>query len=358
MRADFKSLQGCLIAALLSISATASAATAPDSCAAIVSEAARLSCFDSFFPQTFPETGPAGLDSGSSAVTGDGAEADLTAGDSDGGPLEILNTAALEALPPVEAREVQELALTEQEFGITAHHPNYILPLTYNFSPDYSAFGPFEELFSDSEIKMQLSLKTRILPNLWGDSSLWVAYTQQSYWQLYADSDASAPFRETNHQPEVFWQLPVDFELLGWKASLATLAFNHQSNGRSDPLSRSWNRITGELLFEREGFVASAKTWHRIDEDPENDNNPNIEDFMGRMQLGLAYKRNDHTFAIDLRNNLRSKNRSGVELSWSFPLVEHLKGYVQIYSGYGENLIDMENYTNRIGIGVALTDWL
>lgn len=111
------------------------------------------------------------------------------------------------------------------------------------------------------------------------------------------------------------------------------------------------------LVLEKGRFVASAKTWVRID-DPSKDNNPNIEDYMGRIQLGAAYKWDRHTLSMALKNNLSSSNRSGFELNWTFPLTEHLKGFAQVYSGYGESLIDMENYTNRIGIGIALTDWL
>lgn len=305
----------------------------PQSCATLSDDAARLYCFDSIFTPS-----PGSNESGETVA--------------------VLSSDTLSGLPPLESRKVQEIVNTREDFAITPHKPNYILPLSYNGSSNYDAYGPFGNSFSDTEIKMQLSLKTRIIPNLWGDSSLWVAYTQQSYWQLYADPDASAPFRETNHQPEVFWEVPVDFNILGWDARLAKLAFNHQSNGRTEPLSRSWNRITGELIMEKGGFVASAKTWYRITEDVENDNNPNIEDFMGRLQLGLAYKLRDNVFSVGIKNNLSSENRSGLELNWTFPLVQKLRGFVQVYSGYGENLIDMENYNNRIGIGIALTDWL
>jgi len=274
-----------------------------------------------------------------------------------GGEVELLS----EALPGwslIEARFEQEAALTYQWFSITPHHPNYILPLTYNDNADYSEFGPLEDAFSDYEIKMQLSLKTRLAKGLWRDSSVWAAYTQQSYWQLYAEEDASAPFRETNHQPEIFWQIPTNFNVLGWNARAATFALNHQSNGRSEPLSRSWNRVTAGIALDRGNWVVSAKTWARISEPAETDDNPNIEDYMGRLQLGLIHKRERHTFSLGLKNNLRSDNRSGLELNYTFPLFRSLKGFVQVYTGYGENLIDMENYTNRIGVGIALTDWL
>ena len=231
--------------------------------------------------------------------------------------------------------------------------------MTYNTSPEYAPYLAFEEDFSHTEVKMQLSLKTRLAHGLWGDSSLWAAYTQQSYWQLYADSDASAPFRETNHEPEVFWQLPLDLELFGWRARLASVGLNHQSNGRSEPLSRSWNRVTGELVIDRGQWVAAVRTWLRIEENAEDDDNPKIEDYMGRLQLSLIHRRERNTFALRFRNNLSSnRNRSGVEVNWTFPLTRRLKGFVQLYSGYGENLVDMENYNNRIGVGITLTDFL
>jgi phospholipase A1 len=322
----------CRFAAVLCLVSSAVYSN-PETCAYIPDADARLNCFDSYFePAQLPDID---LEPESELFFEDVAQRSL-----------------------IEARLEQEEVLTDQWFSITPHKPNYILPVSYNARADYSDFGAFGESFSEYEIKMQLSLKTRLARGLWRGSSVWAAYTQQSYWQLYAEDDASAPFRETNHQPEVFWQIPVDFNVLGWNARFAALALNHQSNGRSEPLSRSWNRVTAELVLDRGAWVFEAKTWARISEPEESDDNPNIEDYMGRLQIGLAHKRERHTFAAVLKNNLSSPNRSGLELNYTFPLFRRLKGFVQVYSGYGENLIDMENYSNRIGVGIALTDWL
>ena len=301
------------------------AADSPDECGAIAADNERLACYDLFFRED---------DSQSSRAA-----------------------RAVEPLSPVQARLAEEEALRDRWFSITPHRPNYILPAAYNASADFAQYGPAENLFSDTEIKFQLSLKTTLLTDLWHDSTVSVAYTQQSYWQVYADEELSAPFRETNHEPEIMWNIPVDFELFGFQARFASFAFNHQSNGRSRPLSRSWNRLTGEVVLERGRLVVSAKTWARIDESG-TDDNPNIEDFMGRIELGAAYKGDHHTFAFGIKNSLDSDLRSGAEFNWMFPLTGHLKGFVQLYSGYGENLIDMENYNNRIGVGLTLTDWL
>ena len=260
-------------------------------------------------------------------------------------------------LSVLENRELSEREVRDNWFSITPHRPNYILPATYNESSDFSNYGTIGDLFSDTEIKFQLSLKTLLFENLWKDSSLTAAYTQQSFWQLYADDEISAPFRETNYEPEIIWSFPLDYEILGFKARELSFSFVHQSNGRSRPLSRSWNRVSSQLLLDRGNLAVLAKVWSRTDE-PDLDDNPNIEEFMGRAQFGVAYRYHDHTFVMNVKNSLGSDYRSGVELNWLFPLSHHLKGFVQIYSGYGENLIDMEDKSNRIGIGVALTDWL
>jgi phospholipase A1 len=62
-----------------------------------------------------------------------------------------------------------------------------------------------------------------------------------------------------------------------------------------------------------------------------------------------------------LRNHLESGFKKGAaELSWSFALWKYrfLKGYVQYFNGYGESLIDYNQHSNSLGIGLLVTDWL
>lgn len=308
--------------ALLFMSVAAGAATTPGDCAAIAERNARLDCFDRFFPAPDP-VGP--------AAVGDKQD-------------------------PVAGRVQLERESQQNRFSITPHKPNYLLPVSHNFSSDFSAYPTLGPLFSDTEVKFQISLKTQVLPIGWRDSAIWIAYTQQSFWQLYSDETASSPFRETNHEPEIFWQVPISFRFLGLDARFASLGFNHQSNGQPGELSRSWNRLTGQIIAERGPFAMTAKTWVRLADGIGQDDNPNIEDYMGRVELGAAFRGQSNTVALSFRNNLRSNNRSGVELNWTFPLSKRVRGIVQLYSGYGENLIDMENYTNRVSLGIALTD--
>jgi phospholipase A1/A2 len=244
-------------------------------------------------------------------------------------------------------------------FSLTAHRTNYVLAYSYdsnaNFE-EYRQFGDIDKL-KNGEIKYQLSLKTPLWPQI-GDSSvsLWMAFTLQSWWQAFA-SDVSAPFRETNYEPEIFAAMPVQGRLFGINFREVALGLNHQSNGRTDPLSRSWNRVTSRVIFDSGNFAGYAKLWARIPESEEDDDNPNIERYLGQGEFALAYRWGQHTFAGILKNNMRSANRSGLQLDYTYPLNKHLKGYIQGYVGYGESMIDAKQSTERIGVGLMLADW-
>lgn len=256
---------------------------------------------------------------------------------------------------------------TLEPFTIIAHRPNYLLFAAYNDKKNYSAtfqeaFDETDERADDTEAQFQLSLKVPLATNLFSRNiDLYGAYTVRSFWQVYNDEE-SAPFRETNHEPEVWLQTYPNWSLFGLKNSVLGFGLNHQSNGRNDPISRSWNRVFANLIFSKDNFAFSFEPWYRISEDSEDDNNPDITDFMGHYELRGVYKTsNNHTFSLMSRNNLESGfDKGAIEAGWSFPLGNwpYLKGYVQYFRGYGESLIDYDQKVNRIGIGILLTDFL
>lgn len=276
-----------------------------------------------------------------------------------------INTARQDA-SLVDRHRMLESVADANPYTIVPYKPNYIV-MTYNDKVNEEPYNlTNDEEVDRVEAKFQVSLKIPLVKNLFGtDTALTAAYTQQSWWQVY-NSDISAPFRETNYEPEIWidwWGL--EYELFGFRGRNLRFAFNHQSNGRGGDLSRSWNRVYLSTVLEAENLVVVPRVWYRIPEDdkdypgdPSGDDNPDIEKYLGYGDITAAYKFNQHTFSMLLRNNLRSDNKGGVQLDWSFPLTDNLRGYVQYFNGYGESLIDYDAYTQRIGLGVQLTDWL
>lgn len=247
-----------------------------------------------------------------------------------------------------------------------AHKPVYLLPLTWTDrvnaspsspSPDHTVPGTLN--LRPVEVKYQLSLKAKLWERPLGlPGTLWGGYTQSSRWQVYNGTE-SRPFRETNYEPEVIYSWPVDAMLLGWRMRLASVALNHQSNGRSLPLSRSWNRWVGEAAFERGDWTAQIRPWWRIDERATDDDNPDIGDYVGRSELLLTGKLGRQIVALQLRHSLRAgtRSRGSVQLDWSVPIDGALHVYTQWFAGYGESMIDYNHRQNRVGLGISIVEW-
>mgnify|MGYP000293820075 FL=1 len=93
------------------------------------------------------------------------------------------------------------------------------------------------------------------------NSVLGASYTQKSWWQL-SNSDESSPFRETNYEPQLFLGFATDYNFAGWTLRDVEMGYNHDSNGRSDPTSRSWNRLYTRLMAENGNWLVEVKPWY------------------------------------------------------------------------------------------------
>jgi phospholipase A1/A2 len=149
------------------------------------------------------------------------------------------------------------------------------------------------------------------------------------------------------------------YHALGWDGRLLGIGIDHQSNGRSDPYSRSWNRVIADIGLEREGWTLMLRPWWRIPESRHDDNNPDIENYMGRAEMQLLHSWNSQEFGLALRHSLRGGDAShgSARFSWSFPMAGHLRGYIEAFHGYGESLIDYNHQATYLGVGVSLLDW-
>lgn len=252
-------------------------------------------------------------------------------------------------------------------FVITPHHMNYILPAYYTTQVNekaYSFDGDWAENLTQLESKFQISLKvplTRTTTFITGDG-FYFGMTLEAWWQVFSDN-ISKPFRETNYRPEFFYIAPMPFHPFEGNTGIM-IGAEHQSNGRSQRLSRSWNRTYVNFLYEKDNFALSFKPYWRLPEkeketpfQSDGDDNPDISDYMGHYELGIVYKWNDYELGILGRENFAT-HKGAFQLGFTFPLSSKLRGYAQYFSGYGESLIDYNHNQQRFGIGVALNSLL
>ena len=248
-------------------------------------------------------------------------------------------------------------------FSIRPHKQSYLLAARYTTSVNNQPSSPTQGTvptslgYINTEVKFQISFKMKAL-EVKHRFDLWIGYTQLSFFQMYNKS-ISSPFRENNFEPELMGVIHTDYDLFGLKGRFINIGLVHQSNGRQDPLSRSWNRIYAQFGFERGGFGLMVRPWYRIREDWTADNNPDITNYMGYGDIVATYALGGHMFSLLLRSNVNFWNLHGAaQIDWSFPLYHQLKGYVQVFTGYGESLIDYNHYQTTVGAGFLLFNWM
>ncbi|MFT0772849.1 phospholipase A [Psychrobacter aquimaris] len=249
---------------------------------------------------------------------------------------------------------------------VRPYRPTYLLPLFYTFDPNLSPSTPSQETdpfdsndIRETELKFQLSLKTKVAEDLFDTSAdLWFGYTQESHWQVY-NEDNSRPFRATDYQPEIFLTQPVTADLpFGGRLRMLGAGAVHHSNGQDDPLSRSWNRAYLMAGAEWGRLSVIPRLWARVNnESSSDDDNPDIEDYMGYGDIKFLYDLPaDQSISGTLRYN-PGTNKGAAQIDYIYPISEHVNGMVQLFQGYGESIIDYNHENTSIGFGIVLNDW-
>ncbi len=329
-------------------------------CTGIEADAKRLACFDQ-------ATGRVNLPAAQKRVEPAPSDPDL---------FQHESSAVVSANPP-SPNVAKPLSLLDSRwelspksklgtFNLRGYKPVYVMPVFATSNQNEQPYSPnplnkvtTPQQLDNVEAKFQLSFKTKVWQGVFGNAGdLWLGYTQDSHWQLY-NARISRPFRETDYEPEAMLVFNTHYNLLGWEGRLLGIGINHQSNGRSDPLSRSWNRVMADVGFERAGWTLMLRPWWRMPESRVDDNNPDISDYMGRGDMQIIREWNGQEFGLLLRHSLRGGSRShgAAQFTWSFPLLGNLRGYAEAFKGYGESLIDYNHNATYLGVGVSLLDW-
>lgn len=259
-------------------------------------------------------------------------------------------------------------------FGFRGYRPLFVGASAATHKPD-TPTSPAEghdgvaTNYQANEMRIGLSVRTKLAQGmLTGNDpqrkdSLWFAYSQQSTWQLF-NGDISRPFRTTDHEPEMMYVYPTDVKLPGgWRWRYLGLGVVHQSNGQSLPLSRSWNRtylMAGAELDDR--FQITGRIWQRWHESAEDDDNPDIANYIGRAEVTGRWNFNrENTFGMTVRNNLRDSGRGSIRLEWlraiGDPVTSNLRFHTQIFHGYGDTLIEYNRKRTVLSIGLSLVDF-
>lgn len=262
-----------------------------------------------------------------------------------------------------------ELAQADKRgtFNYTSYRPNYFMPLhamrAVNRKPSSPTRATANNLprYQNGEAKIQVSMRSKVWENaLLPGADLWVAYTQQSMWQLW-NHEQSAPFRSTDYQPEVIYVVPTPASWqklpLGWSWRMSQAGIVHQSNGQPDPLSRSWNRVYAQVGLERRDVMFSLRLEQRLKTDNAvGDDNPDIVNYMGRTEAQLIWTPGRSTAALTWRPSLSGKGSA--QLDWSYPVFndrpDGLRWYAQAFQGYGETLLDYNFKQTSLSLGLTI----
>ena len=368
-----------LFAVAAALPAAAVANDAALQCTLLQDNALRLACYDKVFAAQLPPEQPLSehetdgkpqLDVVQSVRQSIGNKEATLVFDTPEGQAEPSQELADAAAAYTPLSQMYDLDANDPHGILTVreHNPMYLMPVWYNSSPNYAPSSPtrgaaLQERFSDQkriETKMQVSFKSKIAEDLFKSrADLWFGYTQKSDWQIYNQGRRSAPFRNTDYEPEIFITQPVKAQLpWGGRLRMLGVGFAHQSNGQSRPESRSWNKVYAMAGMEWGKLTVIPRVWMRLFDSSGKDNdNPDLTKYLGYGDVKLQYRLNDkHNFSTTLRYNPKS-GYGAAEAAYTFPIKGKLQGVVRGFHGYGESLIDYNHKQSGIGFGLMFNGW-
>jgi phospholipase A1/A2 len=224
-----------------------------------------------------------------------------------------------------------------------------------------------------TQAKFQFSAKYDLWPSA-GHHTVYLAYTQKSLWDIY---DSSAPFRESDYAPELFYahyhaddreQAPPSCGLFSEQ-----LGVEHESNGERTASSRSWNRVSADARLSCGGHpwygYLDLRVWYPF----LLHENAGIVHTQGYGELAVSGGVDapdlhmNGVVSIALRKGTARSLRKGsltLDARWR-PTYQNLLGtawrfapfvWFQLFTGYGETLGTFDQATTSARLGLGLTD--
>lgn len=287
---------------------------------------------------------------------------EVTRPENDARTVRELRTRCAEREP---TRESVDALIADSAGTIPLLQPRYDETLENTFfepyKSNYIVFGSLQNddgtaPFSGNtlDIKFELGLKFSLFPQireLEAFAPVKFGYSQRSWWDI---AESSAPFKEHNYNPEVFWDFTEALERPSTRTRLHLFDYagiEHQSNGLDGLDSRSWDRVYAQReLRLSEAWGWTLKYWHVLNV---GDFNEDIQDYIGQAEI---------TTHFDLNNwaNLNIRTSKGHEtetINYQVDLILPLSRWVNsrfmlsYYNGYGEALISYNRKTTSLRAG-------
>jgi phospholipase A1 len=224
-----------------------------------------------------------------------------------------------------------------------------------------------------TQVKFQFSFKYDLWPSP-SHHTVYLGYTQKSLWDIY---DRSAPFRESNYAPEIFYahyhSELRDQPSPGCGLFREQLGVEHESNGEAGEASRGWNRIFADVQATCYGALAygvlGLRAWYPFTL-AENRRIARTQGY-GELLAGIGADDDDWhmngLLTVTLRKGTSPKLSRGsvtVDARWR-PTYQRLLGkawkfapyvWAQYFAGYGETLGTFDSASSSARIGIGFTD--
>ena len=218
-----------------------------------------------------------------------------------------------------------------------------------------TAIGPRPSA-TNSDVKFQVSISQRLTKStLPFNTYLFLFYNQKVFWNVFENS---MPVHDFNFNPGIgVSKLLIAKDRVIGKASLL---IEHESNGRDNENSRSWNKISlcGSINISPQ-FMIHAKYWIPI---VDGQHNRDILRYCGIFQNGLQVMSNDKKYGMAItlvkRQGWNLNFNTIVELNYRLFKKDNQYMFLQYYNGYGDNLLDYNKFHSRLRFGIVIKpDW-
>jgi len=255
----------------------------------------------------------------------------------------------------------KQMLANDNHFSLMPYKKNYLvysqLFAGVNEGPYKTGFPAYPFHFDDYELQLQVSLMVPLWLDMFGlPLTTYVAYTNRSFWQFF-DIDDSQPFRETNHEPEVWLAWFYDLYWGDLNAEMVWLGWEHQSNGRIAVLSRGWNRAYLDFYFNYKSFSLSVRPWIAMGDGAHEDEVYDYEKYLGNGEVHGIYTWKHFNLGVTWDYSFSGLQYGSVMVDLDIPMSNYISGYVRYFHGYGESLIDFDYRSNTLSAGIVLDTW-